>query len=95
MTVVTIGNTVRLQASFYDWGGNLADPADVTLRIYDHKKQQLGDDITTDISNPSAGVYQYEYTVPDVPMFYYEFSGTLEGKTVVYRKAVETRWAES
>lgn len=86
------GDTVRLTASFYDFSDVLADPTDIKITVYDGKRNKLVDAATAIKS--STGVYYYDYTLPSTgfdPLIY-EFSGTLEGTTVLGRSTIEREW---
>ena len=92
MAVPLKGNTVRLYAEFYDLGGDLTSPTAVVLKIYDHKRQQLGDDIP--VTPEETGKYQYDYTIPmlNIGPIYYEFQGVLGENIVLGRSKLEGVW---
>jgi hypothetical protein len=80
----TTGDTVRLQATFKDFDGNLAAVTTPILKIYDSNERLITS--TAALVNPSTGVYYYDYTIPKVKATYiYEFSGT-SGSTLVLRR---------
>lgn len=87
-----IGDTVRLTASFYSFSNALADPANVKITIYDGRKTKLVDGVAA--TKSSTGIYYYEYLVPSTGFdpLTYEFSGTLEGSTVLGRATIEREW---
>jgi hypothetical protein len=87
------GDTIKLQVEFYDWNGNLATPTSTTLRIYNIRKAEI---LETTPTLVGTGKYEYEYTIPKLPgnMFYYEFSGILEGKPITSRKEYNNIWAK-
>lgn len=88
-----IGDTIKLQVEFYDWDGNLATPTATTLKIYDIRKTEI---LQATPILVGVGKYEYEYTIPQLPgnMFYYEFSGILEGAPIVSRKKFDNIWAK-
>lgn len=92
--MATIGNTIRLTATFKNFAGVLTDVTGdaVTVRILQSTDpfDQIGSDITTGIVKVSTGVYRLDYTIPlDSPRsFIYEFSGDVEGSTELGRKKV-------
>lgn len=75
-----IGDTVTLRAEFYTKGGVLADPVNISLKFFDSLKNQIGTTITIGSQHRiSAGVYQYDYTVPSgYRNIFYEFAATQE-----------------
>lgn len=86
--VSLMNNTVRLSAEFRDFAGELVSPTGVVLRFYDRNMIQIGDDIA--VVPASTGIYQYDYTLPTgvKGTLYYEFAGTLDGKTILGRSMV-------
>lgn len=71
------GNEITLSAEFIDRDtGEPADPTTVTLTILSPD----GDETTVDqgdLSNPSVGVWEYDYTtVTPIGKWYYGFAGT-------------------
>lgn len=88
-----IGDTIKLQAEFYNWNGELASPENVILKIYNMRKQQIGENIIPSLVQ--TGKYEYDFTIPSLSgnMFYYEFSGVLEGTPIVSRKQIDNLWA--
>jgi hypothetical protein len=94
MSKIYQGDTVRLKASFYNFAGALADPdaGTVTLRIYDAGRTLLETVANSSITKSSTGVYYYDYTTTAAGDLSYEFSGTLEGSTVLGRQMFEVEW---
>ena len=89
--MILIGDTIRLNASFYTFAGALADPDVVTVKIYSY----IGKNVlaTGTATKSSTGVYYYDYTVPDEKGdLVYEFSGTLENLPSVGRARIEKQW---
>lgn len=91
-----IGDTVRLTGEFRTFGGVLADPSSIQLKIYDYN-QTLYETITvnTSTNKVSTGKYYYDYTVPRTfaSMFYYEFVGDIDGTDAVHRKELSLEFA--
>jgi hypothetical protein len=87
-----IGNTVRLKAEFRDFDGNLFSPNNVRLRLYDGRKQQIGEDIP--LTPIAEGRYEYDYVLSEgvLARVYYEFIGELEGKPILGRARLDRRW---
>ena len=87
-----VGDTIRLNASFYTFAGALADPSSVKITIYDGMRDKLID--AESATKETVGVYYYDYLVPvSAPEpLYYEFSGTLEGSTALGRSVLEGLW---
>lgn len=77
-----IGDTITLQVKFYTFGGTLADPTDIMLKFFDTLGNQIGPSVSIGSQyRISAGVYQYDYTVPNgYRTIFYEFSA-LQGTT--------------
>lgn len=75
-----IGDTVTLKAEFYTKGGLLADPLNISLKFYDSLKNQIGSAIAIGSQHRiSAGVYEYDYTIPSgYSNIFYEFTATQE-----------------
>lgn len=85
-------SSVKLRAEFKTYSGSLADPTNVELRIYDHNRKLLETIPLTTENWVSVGVYEYEYTLPDYPSIYYEFTGILEGSRTVGRGEIKIKW---
>jgi hypothetical protein len=85
------GDTVRLVVNFVDFDGNMIDPTDIELKIYD-SNQQLKETITIDNSyKQSTGVYQYDYPTPDDTQddLIFEFRGMFNGKPILSRGRIK------
>lgn len=80
-----VGDTIRLRASFYTFAGVLADPTNITVKVYDAKRNVVAQASGASIENPSTGVYYYNHTTDDEGEFTYEFSGLGEGTTILRR----------
>lgn len=89
-----MGDTVRLNAVFYDFNGALVDPTTIIVQIYDNEKEPLGEPITLGPeARDSAGTYHYDYTIPEgYKKLYYEFKGMLQGQPSVERAEMKVTW---
>jgi hypothetical protein len=58
MTICLSGSAIRIQAVFRDFDGNLVDPQNVKVRIYDNLYKQLDEFPSV---KKSTGVYYYDY----------------------------------
>lgn len=92
-----VGNTVRLTAKFYNFSNILTDTSGIlaTLKIYDSKKNQIGSTINLTVAHKvSAGIMQYDYTIPNTtsPFIIYEFSGTVDSVISLNRGSIPLRW---
>jgi len=85
------GDTVRLIVNFVDFDGNMIDPTDIELKIYD-SNEQLKETITIDDTcKQSTGVYQYDYPTPDDTQgdLIFEFRGMFSGKPILSRGRIK------
>ncbi len=89
-----IGDTVRLKAEFRTFAGIVADPTDITLKVYNAYRRQIGEAIAIGPEHRTGpGAYQYDYTLPEgTDVIYYEWSGMLEGLPVVARGRMPALW---
>lgn len=92
-----IGNTIRLVVKFKDFDQEYADPDEIILRFYDHRRNQIGGDITLNLVTDKidTGIYQYTYTIPDTVSrsIIFEFTGDLDGTPSIGRGEIPLRWA--
>ena len=101
------GNTVRLKCEFKTFDDEYDDPDNITLKIFDKDKVQVGATIEiTDAYKTDTGKYEYDYTIPALSTLiedlsttlisctkiFYEFSGTLEGETLKGRDKIIVNW---
>jgi hypothetical protein len=91
--MATIGDSVKLRGTFYNYADQLADPetGTVVVRVYTEigRHMILEDTPTKD----SIGVYSYPYTIPNITgNLVYEFYGILEGEPAVDRTLLEIEW---
>ncbi len=88
----TIGDTVRLTASFKDWDGKYSDPDDVKIIIYDQNKTEVFSDAAVKLE---TGIYYYDYTI-ELDVSYpiaFAFRGVLAGKPILGRAFLPVEWA--
>jgi len=87
MTDYQTGDTVRIQATFSNFAGAIADlAANPTLKIYDDDETLVTTVTGASLTHPSTGVYYYDYTLPTTKgAYYYEFSGTVDSTTILRR----------
>lgn len=79
------GNTVRLEAQFYDWEDQPVDPTLVKLIIYDYNHIKL-DEISIPPSNRlDVGSYYYDYVFSQAGVFVYEWYAEIDGKPSLRR----------
>lgn len=90
--VPIIGDTIRLTAQFKNWTGELDDPSDVSVLVYDQNRNELATIAGASVINTETGKYYAEYVVPDVKMLIYEFTGILEGSVITQRKTLNPVW---
>lgn len=89
---VIAGETIRLEASFYNFGKALADPTSVTFKAYTYSDRTVL--ITANATKDSVGVYYYYYTVADdsYGSIVCEFTGMLDGSPTVVRELLLVKW---
>lgn len=85
------GDTIRLKGEFRDFDGQLADPDEAGLTIYDGSHRDLEVLIP---EKSSVGKYYYDYTIPTdrTGVIYFEFKGVLGGRPIVGRAAFVSEW---
>lgn len=82
-------DTIRLVVEFKDFNGRTINPDNVTLKIYD-KKKNLIEEITENIKQDGTKYY-YDYTTTDSD-FIFEFSGFYNDKIVLSRQLVKVQF---
>ena len=92
--MATIGDTIRLKATFYGFDEQLVDPETVTVTFYNALKEQIEDPVTLDASNKeSTGIYFYDYVIPDGhKRIFYEFCGIIDDLPSVERDEIKITW---
>ena len=95
MTHVTQGDTIRLNASFETFAGVGSDPLTTTLYVYDEQRNTLTSATTTGgVTNGSTnGQFYYDYTTVNAGVHFYEFIGSLSGKTISDKGTFYVTWA--
>jgi len=83
------GDTIRLKASFYTFAGALANPESVTCKVYNNSRNLMA---TPTAVYSSTGIYYADYTTAIEGMFTYEFTGTLEGSSILSRDGFVVGW---
>jgi len=85
------GSTITLKATFPDSAGDLQELENVVVKIYAPGKVLLK---TIPATKISTGVYTADYTIPEDKegQFDYEFSGSLESRTIVGRSSFDSHW---
>ena len=80
------GESIALEATFYDWTNTKANPVEVRLVINDERgKEQLN---TTDLANPDVGTFRKIWTISSdidinaIETWIYRFIGTWTDNTV-------------
>ncbi|WP_003545433.1 hypothetical protein [Desulfotomaculum nigrificans] len=89
-----INDTVRLKVNFKTFDGTAVDPTNITLKIYDDKKQLIETISIDDTNKLNVGVYFYDYIIPSGEEdLYIEFQGLLNNKPIVTRKILRRSWS--
>lgn len=87
------GDTVRLKCHFKTFTGQLIDPTDVKLTIYNSKKEQIEQFMLDDSNKENVGVYFYDYTpASELNEFIFEFAGSYNSKPILSRGRVEIKF---
>lgn len=84
-------DTVRLKVKFRDFDGNVINPTEIKLVIY-NKQEEVVQTITDGIVDLTQGNYQYDYTDTTGSDFIFEFSGVFNSKSVLARQVVEIKF---
>lgn len=93
MTGVLQGDTITLEATFYNLQGFLDNPTDLKVSVYPYGKRPGGTGVTDADAvileatplNISLGTFSYDYPVPEgsqVGTWYSYWTGTISGTTV-------------
>lgn len=83
-----VGDTVRLTANFKDWEGQLVDPSQVKIIIYDSRYNKLNEFEITTQGRADKGKYFFDYQFDKSGDFIYEFYATIDGTPSLARKRV-------
>lgn len=93
-----VGNTVKVQASFFNFANALIDPTvgSIFVKFYDSKMNVLsGPTLLTVAANKvSTGIFVYNYTIPVTtsPTIIYEFVATVDAVPSLNRGVIPVRW---
>lgn len=86
MSIFTIGERIKIVATFKDSNEDLFDPVGVTFRI---KKPNRSVDVFThpdaDIDNISSGVWQLSYLIEDDGNYFVSVASTSVGEETVHQ----------
>ena len=84
------GDSIKLKVHFKDFDGQYVDPTNITLKVYNETKEQLGETINiTETNKISIGIYEYNYTLPNADSdLILEFSGSNSGSPIIIRKTI-------
>ena len=89
------GDTIRFRCHFRTFDGQLIDPADVKLTVYDTNKQQMFQITLTDTNKEKVGVYFYDYVLPDDKQeIIFEFRGLYNNKPILARDSVKIQFSK-
>ena len=89
------GDTVRLKCHFRTFDGQLIDPGDVKLTIYDSQKQLIEKFILDDSHKENVGVYLYDYVLPtNQSEIIFEFSGVYNNKPILVRDSLKIEFSK-
>ena len=75
------GDTIRIYGEFENFSGQLSDPTNIKLIIYDFKYKKL-EEFSNGIERESTGKYYFDYLVPTDRIgqtIIYEWNGELDG----------------
>ena len=88
------GDTVKLHVEFNDFDGNLIDPTQITLKIYDINQTLISGPTEINATDKiSTGIYEHNYIIPDQQTtIYYEFTGNPSGLQAVARGVINCGW---
>lgn len=73
MTGYQSGNTVRFNAEFYDFDGQLIDPAVIRFIVYDNRWAKLSETSIGAADRKEVGKYFYDYITITSGIFYFEW----------------------
>jgi hypothetical protein len=89
------GDTVRLKCHFKTFDGQLIDPTDVKLTIYDSNNQQIEQISLTDSDKENVGVFYYDYVLPDDKQeIIFEFRGLYNDNPILKREKVKIQFSK-
>ncbi|KZZ85647.1 hypothetical protein [Bacillus sp. SJS] len=95
--MVLSGDTVRLKVEFKSFSGNLVDPENVELCIYDMTGLHLETIPIADSNREKVGVYFYDYETTASGLnesFVFEFAGSYNNKPILARGKVKVQFSK-
>lgn len=89
----TIGDTIRLTGEFRGWDGNLADPDEAKVIIYDSQYNEIAEYTPNKLE---TGKYYLDYIVPfgKTNVMYFEYKGISGDMPQARRRKFERIWAK-
>lgn len=90
------GNTIRLRRVFTDFNGQPYDPTDITLKLFDVQRVQIGETIAVGATHKIAvGVYEVDVVLPEgYDLVTYKFVGTdPRGNPDLESRTIPTPWS--
>lgn len=89
------GDTIRLKVYFKTFDGDLIDPTDITLTIYDADETEIEQFSITDSDKEKVGVYFYNYETPlDQDKIIFEFKGTYNNHPILVRDELKIQFTK-
>lgn len=86
------GDTVRLKVHFKSFVGESINPQNVTLTIYDSKKEQIEQFTLDDTNQQDEGVFFYDYVPNNSDGYIFEFAGTYNDNPILVRDSVQVKF---
>lgn len=84
------GNTVKLECTFYDFDGQLVDPAAIKVIVYNYKYEVIFEGTGSRIS---LGKYFYDYKTESIEQrLFYEWYGEIDGLPTLKRGEFVTQF---
>lgn len=93
---VVKGDTIRLNTVFKTFAGVATDSTSVSLTVYDDHRNTLispGTSVGGVANGTASGAFYYDYTPPNVGLYFYEFKGTLESNIIADKGTFYVVWA--
>lgn len=94
--VYQAGNTVRIKATFKDFGGENKDPDLVKVIIYDQRYNVIIEQVISASNRSAVGDYFYDFETPfevKPSKYYYEWYGEILGSPSLKRDSFKTVFA--
>ena len=88
------GDTVRLEVKFMDFDGNIVEPSNVTLSMYDNSNTAIQSILLTADNRTGIGSYYYDYVIPFAieEFFIYEFRGLHRERPILARDKIHVEF---